>query len=286
MSATNREIVRSPDGTSIGYETVGVGDGLLVLGGAWRTSRDYLPFAHALAESFAVHVIDRRGRGRSGPQGPAYAIERELEDVAAVQAHTQARLIFGHSYGGLIALEAARRATEFTDIVVYEPGVSIAGSIPLGWIPRYREMLARGDRRGAFAAMVRSAGGAPAALERAPLWYVKLMLRLFIRDPHWQKIEPLLETALPEHEQVGALDEPTPDRYRDITARVALLGGAKSRPRFTTTLFDQLSASIPNVTTELIKGLGHTAPDEDAPDIVAERLRHHLQNHVRSRPLG
>jgi DNA-binding CsgD family transcriptional regulator len=59
MSATNREIVRSQDGTSIGYETGGVGDGLLVLGGAWRTSRDYLPFAHALAESFAVHVIDR-----------------------------------------------------------------------------------------------------------------------------------------------------------------------------------------------------------------------------------
>ncbi len=97
MSATNREIVQSQDGTSIGYETVGAGDGLLVLGGAWRTSQDYLPFAHALAHSFTVHVIDRRGRRRSGPQGQAYAIERELEDVAAVQAHTQARLIFGHS---------------------------------------------------------------------------------------------------------------------------------------------------------------------------------------------
>jgi hypothetical protein len=66
-------------------------------------------------------------------------------------------------------------------------------------------MLASGDRRGAFAAMVRSAGSAPAALERAPLWYVKLMLRVFIRDDHWQQIEPLLETALPEREQVGAL---------------------------------------------------------------------------------
>jgi hypothetical protein len=37
-----------------------------------------------------------------------------------------------------------------------------------------------------------------------------------------------------------------------MTARVVLLGGAKSRPCFTTTLFDHLSASIPNVTTELI----------------------------------
>jgi pimeloyl-ACP methyl ester carboxylesterase len=285
MSAANGELARSRDGTAIGYETVGVGEGLLVLGGAWRTSRDYLPFAHVLADSFAVHVIDRRGRGRSGPQGAAYAIERELEDVAAVQAQTHARLMFGHSYGGLIALEVARRASDITDIVVYEPGVSIAGSIPLGWIPRYRELLARGDRRGAFAAMVRSAGGAPAALEHAPLWYVKLILRLFIRNHSWQQIEPLLETGLAEHEQVGHLDEPTADRYREIDARVVLLGGAKSRPPLTSTLFDHLSASIPNVTVELIKGLGHTAPDKDAPDIVAERVRYHLQNHVSSRPL-
>ena len=286
MSAPNREIVRSQDGTPIGYETIGAGEGLLVLGGAWRTSRDYLPFAHALEESFAVHVVDRRGRGRSGLQGHAYTMERELEDLAAVQAHTHARLIFGHSYGGLIALEAARRAPAFTDIIAYEPAVSITGSIPLDWMPRYEERLARGDRRGAFAAMVRSAGGAPAALERAPLWYVKLILRLFIRAPHWQQIEPLLETALAEHEQVGALDQPTPDRYRNITGRVVLLGGAKSRPRFTTTLFDHLSASIPSVTTDLINGLGHTAPDQDAPDIVAGRVRHHLQDHVKSRPPG
>ena len=206
--------------------------------------------------------------------------------MAAVRAHTQARLIFGHSYGGLIALEAASGVTAFTDIVVYEPGVSIAGSIPLGWMPRYQELLADGDGRGAFAAMVRSAGGAPAALERAPLWYVKLMLRIFIRDARWQQIEPLLETALAEHEQVEALDAPTPDRYREIPARVVLLGGAKSRPRSTTTLFDHLSASIPNVTTELIRGLGHTAPDHDAPDLVAERVRHHLQDHIKTRRLG
>jgi hypothetical protein len=71
-----------------------------------------------------------------------------------------------------------------------------------------------------------------------------------------------------------------------MTARVVLLGGAKSRPCFTTTLFDHLSASIPNVTTELINGLGHTAPDDDAPDIVAAHVRQHLQDQATSLPLG
>jgi hypothetical protein len=94
------------------------------------------------------------------------------------------------------------------------------------------------------------------------------------------EIEPLLETALNEHEQVGALDETTAGRYRSITARVVLFGGAKSRPQFTTSLFEHLAASIPNTTTELINGLDHTAPDEKAPNIVAERVRHQLQHHA------
>jgi len=275
-ATTKPGIVRSRDETAIGYESLGVGDGLVVLGGAWRSGRDYLPFARALASSFAVYVIDRRGRGRSGPQGPDYSIERELEDLFAVQAQTGATIVFGHSYGGLIALEAARRSTVFSDVVVYEPGVSVGGSIPLGWMPRYRALLAADDKRGAFAAMVRGAGGAPPALERMPLWYVKLMLRLFIKGHQWRQIEPLLEAALAEHEQVAALDADTVDRYRTITARVVLLGGRKSRSQFTTTPFNQLTATIPSCTSELIVGLDHTAPDEKAPALVADRVRHHL----------
>lgn len=88
-ATTEPGIVRSQDGTAIGYERLGAGEGLLVLGGAWRSGRDYLPFARALAPSFAVSVIDRRGRGRSGPQGPGYSIERELEDLFAVQAQNR-----------------------------------------------------------------------------------------------------------------------------------------------------------------------------------------------------
>jgi hypothetical protein len=164
----------------------------------------------------------------------------------------------------------------FSDVVVYEPGVSIAGSIPLGWIPRYRALLAAGDTRGAFAAMVRGAGGAPRALERMPLWYLELMLRLFVRGARWREIEALLEAGLAEHEQVAALDESTVDRYRDVTARVVLLGGGKSPPHLTTTLFPQLTDTIPNCTSEIIAGLGHTAPDEKAPELVAQRVRHHL----------
>ena len=276
MMTTTRAAVRSVDGTEIAYETIGSGRGLLVLGGAWRRGRDYRRLARELAPSFSVHLLDRRGRGDSGPQGARYSIEREVEDLQAVQQETGARLVFGHSFGGLIAMEAARRSSAFTDVIAYEPGVSVAGSMPLAWLAPYRELLTAGDRRGAFAAMVRGAGGAPTALERMPLWYVKLILRVFIRGDSWRRVEPLLECALAEHEQVARVAEQPIDRYHEIDARVVLLGGAKSRLHFTTTVFDAISAVIPNADSELIPGLGHTGPDEQAPELVAARVREHV----------
>jgi pimeloyl-ACP methyl ester carboxylesterase len=74
--------------------------------------------AFALADRFTVHTIERRGRGESGPQGEGYSIERECEDVAALRAITGAT----HSFGGLIALEAARGDMAFRKVAVYEPG--------------------------------------------------------------------------------------------------------------------------------------------------------------------
>jgi len=274
--ATTPGIARSTDGTEIGYDTLGAGPGLLVLSGAWRSGRDYVRLARALAPSFTVHLIDRRGRGRSGPQGTDYSVEREVEDLLAVQAQTGATAVFGHSFGGLVALEAARRSTAFSEVIVYEPGVSVSGSIPIGWMPIYRERLAAGDARGAFAAVVRGAGAAPRALAVMPLSYVKLILRLFIRGEQWRRMEPLMQPAIAEHEQVAALDEGSVERYGDVRARVLLLGGSKSPSWGTTTLFDQLCVTIPDATGEVIDGLSHVAPDEQAPEMVAERVRRHL----------
>jgi pimeloyl-ACP methyl ester carboxylesterase len=275
---TNREwsTVLSEDGTPIAYETFGAGDGIIVIGGALSTSRNYRRLAHSLGRSFQVHVLERRGRGRSGPQGSDYGVEKEVQDLHAVQTATGAAAVFGHSYGGLIVLEAARQSDVFTDVAVYEPGVSVRGSIAVGWIPRYRELLAAGDGRGAFAEMVRGSGVAPRATSWLPLSCVRLILRLAILADRWEEMEPLLQANLAEHEQIARLDDLTVDRYSSIRARVLLLGGAKS-PRFLTTeLFEALLQVIPRSNAELLDGLDHQGPDEKAPDLVADRVRRHL----------
>jgi len=98
----------SANGATIHYQTVGSGPPSVVIPGGLSIAADFDAFANVLAESFTVHTIERRGRGRSSPQDAGYSIAVECEDLCTLQKATQATCLFGHSYGGLIALEAAR----------------------------------------------------------------------------------------------------------------------------------------------------------------------------------
>ena len=89
-TAARPAAVTSSDGTVIGYQTLGTGEGVILIGGTLRSARDYLPLARLLARSLTVHVMDRRGRGASGPQGAGYSIEKECEDLLAVHHQTGA----------------------------------------------------------------------------------------------------------------------------------------------------------------------------------------------------
>jgi alpha-beta hydrolase superfamily lysophospholipase len=70
---------------------------------------------------FTVYEYDRRGRGDSGEADP-YAVEREVEDLAAViGAAGGPAFAFGHSSGGALVLEAAASGVPVRGLAVYEP---------------------------------------------------------------------------------------------------------------------------------------------------------------------
>jgi pimeloyl-ACP methyl ester carboxylesterase len=265
MTAVHRNVC-SADGTSIGYLSVGRGDAVVLVGGVLSTSEDYLPLAHAFAEHFEVHVVDRRGRGASGPQGRDYGIDKECEDLTAVLAATGARLVFGHSYGGLIALHAALGLPNVTGLALYEPGVSIDGSIPRKWLAAYRERLAASDPYGALAVLARGAGHAPKIVEGMPLSLVKLLLRVAMRRADRERIMPLLEPALHEHDVLARV-ESRPTSYASIRAGTLLLAGANS-PRASTAALPDLAAAIPHSTLKIVPNLKHDGPQK-APAAVA-----------------
>jgi pimeloyl-ACP methyl ester carboxylesterase len=182
--------VVSADGTRVGYWSVGSGPGLIVVGGVLSSARSYRPLAEQLAGRFEVHLVDRRGRAGSGPQRPGHSIEDECNDLTAVMNVTGAGLVFGHSFGGLVALETARRRDGFERVFVYEPGVPLRGQFGQGWLEGYERLLEQGDRRGAFAWMVKNSGFAPRALRAMPLGYVRAVLRLAIRSERWAGMDP------------------------------------------------------------------------------------------------
>ncbi|TQS29369.1 alpha/beta fold hydrolase [Microbispora sp. KK1-11] len=268
-SSLRRGTAVSADGTVIGYQTLGTGPDLIVVGGNLRTSEDYLPPAAALAGSFTVHVVDRRGRGASGPQGPEYSLAKEVEDLRAVQAATGARLAFGHSYGGLVVLETARSFPLFDRIAVYEPGVPCS-PIPTAWMAPFRERLAAGDHYGAFIHFIQGSGGAPDFMTKLPHWYLRMVFRIAFRGPAWQRMRSLLGACLAEHEQLAAQYGRLAE-FKDVTAPVLLLVGGRSKPAHRAE-FAMLRDTLPDATLDTIDGLGHLSPTEPkSGPIVAER---------------
>jgi pimeloyl-ACP methyl ester carboxylesterase len=263
------ETVRSSDGTAISYQTTGAGPGLIVVGGALRVAQDYAPLAAVLARSFTVHLVERRGRGASGPLGPDYGLAKEVADLRVVQAATGARLAFGHSYGGLVVLETARTAEVFDHVATYEPGVPVA-PVPTEWIAPYRELLAADDPYGAFVHFIRGAGGAPPFLAKLPHWYLRFALRVGFRGVRWQRMRPLLAANLAEHEQVAAQQGKLAG-FAAVTAPVLLLCGSRTR-REIRTEFDTLRETLPHAVLETLPGLNHFGPEGKSAPVVAQRV--------------
>ena len=261
--------VHSADGTTISYHSVGTGPDVLVVPGALNDATDYSTLAEALAAHFAVHTVQRRGRAGSAPLGDNYSIDTECADLAAVRAATGARYVFGHSYGGLVALEAARHDPGITKLALYEPGVSVQGLFPTNWIPQYRRFLAQGRPFDALAIFAIATG--PAAARRSLRWLTAAILRLAFRRERQAKVLGLLEANLHEHQEVGRLDDSYPN-YRELSADVLLMAGGKSGLPYVAPAFHRLTEVLPSAGVHTFAKLDHFGPDRKGPAEVAKTV--------------
>jgi len=249
---------------------MGGGPSVLVLPGVLSMAADYAAFARVLAEHFMVHTIERRGRGESGPQGDDYSIVKECEDVLALRAATGASLLVGHSYGGLVALEVARNNTAFTKIAVYEPGVSIDGSMPIDWMPGYEKKLA--EKKDVDALVECALGVGPEHLRKTPHWLMKLLvLLLFIRFPESRQMLGLLHANVREWREIARLDS-SYEHYREIAADVLLMYGGKSDSTAVNLAMERLAAILPHSETKEFPKLDHFGIERTAPREVARAV--------------
>lgn len=112
-----------------------------------------------LSEEHTVVTYDRRGRGAS-TDASEYGLDREVDDAKSVLDAVEGKpVVFGHSFGGLVALETVRSA-EVDSLVLYEPAVLTdrhAGSHDI--VALMEELIQDGDEKRAVETYFRRAGG-------------------------------------------------------------------------------------------------------------------------------
>jgi pimeloyl-ACP methyl ester carboxylesterase len=273
--AAYRSVV-SDDGTTVGFQQLGTGPGIVLVHGAMMTSHNFAKLAATLSIDFTAYVPDRRGRGTSGPFGPAYGVERECEDLGAVLRATGARRVFGLSSGAIIALAGAR-SLPIDKLALYEPPLLVPGSSHTGWVPRYEREIAADDLAAAMVTIVKGAGD-PSLFTRLPRFFLETLFRSAIRAPAKTiaagraSLKDLIPT-MHFDAQLVAQTEQALASFANIKADILLLGGDRSAPYLGRAL-DALEQVLPNVKRVRLAGLDHLAADNGGkPFIVAETLK-------------
>jgi pimeloyl-ACP methyl ester carboxylesterase len=260
-SEPSRRVV-SADGTPIAVFSSGGGPPLILVHGATADHTTFRVLGPLLAPAFTVHAIDRRGRGASG-DGPAYSIEREFEDVAAVAEAIAAGSgvgvdVFGHSYGGRCALGAALGTPAVRRIISYEGAPTPPGASyhPPGIEARLRERLTAGDPDGALAAFLREVVGMRPE-----------DLAAYRADPIWPLRAGAAGTILRE---LDAEADPAAslDRLSGVRAPVLQLLGGESLPVFREAT-EALHERLADGRIVVIPGARHAAHHTHPAEVVA-----------------
>lgn len=261
-SGRRRGTITSKDGTPIAYRRSGEGPPLILVHGTAADHGRWRPILPALEESFAIWAIDRRGRGGSGDSN-SYAMEWEAEDIASVVDSIGEPVdLLGHSYGALCALEAALLTRNIRKLVLYDPGIEIAGEkiYPHEVIERLEALLAAGDRDAVVITTMREVAGLPPeAVEH---------LRSL---PAWQARVAAAHTIPRELRAVKAYRF-DPERFRNLGVPAMLLSGGDS-PAALRKAAEAVDEALPDSRIAVMPGQGHAAMDTGTDLFTAEVLR-------------
>jgi pimeloyl-ACP methyl ester carboxylesterase len=233
----------STDGTEIAFDTVGEGPAVIVIGGAMNTRHSPYPLVTLLGEKFAVTTYDRRGRGDSTDVAP-YAVEREVEDLAAViDAVGGSAMVYGHSSGAILTLEAAAAGLPITRIAVYEPPYTGNSSEPSEPDTVVADALATGDRDAATAGFMRLTGMPDGQIE----W--------MRHSDFWPDLVALAHTLPYDLALSGNGVVPT-ERLAGITAPTLAMDGGASDP-WAALAADAVVTAVANGERETLAGQTH-----------------------------
>jgi len=111
----------TPDGVRLNYEESGEGaPPLIMIHGLCSNLKHWDPQARKFGRSHKILRVDLRGHGASDAPKSGYSIRQMADDVAALARSRRIRnaVVMGHSMGGAVALEFARRNPDVAKALV------------------------------------------------------------------------------------------------------------------------------------------------------------------------
>jgi pimeloyl-ACP methyl ester carboxylesterase len=255
--------VTSTDGTRIAFDRLGDGPPVVVVSGIFC----HRPTTQELAKQVAARRLtainyDRRGRGESSDT-PPYAVDREVEDLAALIAEVGgAAAVYGHSSGAGLALRAAAAGLPITRLVLHEPpyggadeeSTRAARALAVG----VREALADGRRSDAIKLFLADSGMPLEAIEAAS------------SVPGMQAVAP---TMVYDHEVMGDFEGGTipEELVRSVGIPTLVIAGGAS-PEFFRDTATRIASLLPHGTLTVLEGQDHGAPADAVAPAVADFL--------------
>lgn len=204
-------------------------------------------------EDFDVVAYDRRGYQKSRSLGPGTLDEhvQDLENVISWSALAGPVILFGHSFGGLVAMTlAARQSDDAQVVVVYES--------PLPWI-------------------VARPSPSPAPGEN-PSLEAERFFRRVVSDSSWERLSPLeqesrrLDGPALSADLAEMMTPLAPFELEEITVPVRYLYGDQRSAPYYHALAQRLESSSTYFTTRELAGAQHGA-HLSHPDILATEIR-------------
>jgi pimeloyl-ACP methyl ester carboxylesterase len=245
--------------------------GVVLIHGTLVTDALYRPFARKLSVLLGrpVHCYNRRGRAGSAPQPENYSAATEVSDLAKVMRETGSTDVVAHSYGGFVALQAAR-TLPIGRLVTYDAAISLSGNLNQRWRPELEEAVTAGQLNHAWAHLVQGLATA-GPLSYLPLGALRMLSILSARTNLGGEMRQLLPTAVAEMRAVLGADAELDD-FTGLTTPVLMLSGGWSPAYFAET-GRQLAAAAPSIEFAVVPGQLHEGPIRPGKGLAVRMAR-------------
>lgn len=224
---------------------------IVLVHGSLDRSAGLLKLSRRFDERFRVTRYDRRGYGRSVPCDGPFDIDAQVADLTGVvEAEATPCVLFGHSFGGNVALALAERRPDLVlAVITYES--------PMSWLPWWPGMSA-----------VLAAGEWASDPEAG----AEAFLRRMIGDHRWERMPPSTKASRRSEGpalvgELGALRLSAPWSADGIRQPVLALLGEFAAEHHRVGM-RSLGDLLPNCRVATIPGARHFGPNTH-PDHVA-----------------